>query len=112
MFILKTAIVLAAIILCFFVFMRIITYLRIKQNRAILNAPNSPIIGFFHPAADACGGGEKVLFNAISALQSSIENEKIKIVVYSGSLKPKKDIFKLIKERFNINLDASETYFV
>jgi hypothetical protein len=30
-----------------------------------------PILAFFHPYADACGGGEKVLFQAISALQTN-----------------------------------------
>jgi len=27
-----------------------------------MESEDMPIIGFFHPAADACGGGEKVLF--------------------------------------------------
>ena len=34
------------------------------------NSNNSPlIIGFFHPFCDAMGGGEKVLFQAIKAIQ-------------------------------------------
>ena len=34
------------------------------------NSNNLPlIIGFFHPFCDAMGGGEKVLFQAIKAIQ-------------------------------------------
>ena len=32
-------------------------------KRSLLNARfKKPVVAFFHPAADACGGGEKVLF--------------------------------------------------
>jgi hypothetical protein len=48
---------------------------------------NQPVIGFFHPAADACGGGEKVLFQAIQALQTSKMTSNLSILVYSGSQK-------------------------
>jgi hypothetical protein len=41
---------------------RLSTSRKLEQNRFILKSPNQKIIGFFHPAADACGGGEKVLF--------------------------------------------------
>lgn len=100
--------VLAAITALIFVFLFWIAIIRLSftkklnQNRIDLKS-KKPIIAFFHPAADACGGGEKVLFNAILALQNkSKELNNPHIVVYSGSKLPKNDIFELVKNRFAI----------
>lgn len=66
----KCAVVAAALIMFFIGMLRTAHYVRIRQLKVFLNN-NQPVIGFFHPAADACGGGEKVLFQAIKALQTS-----------------------------------------
>nr|BAN21210.1 glycosyl transferase [Riptortus pedestris] len=58
-------------------------------------------IAFFHPYCDAGGGGEKVLWSAILALQKSYPN--VKIVVYTGDLNASPDeIIKRVYTRFNI----------
>ena len=72
-----------------------------------------PIIAFFHPTADTLGGGEKVLFQAIKALQNSLTfPNEVSIVVYSGSTKSKLEIIRLVKNRFNIDVDALQVNFV
>ena len=75
------------LILFFIVTLRIATFVRRRQLKLYLRN-NQPLIGFFHPAADACGGGEKVLFQAISALQNAKKFDTSSILVYSGSKKP------------------------
>lgn len=46
--------------------------------------PKAPIIGFFHPECDGGAGGEKVLYQAIKAIQESKYND-LNILIYSGS---------------------------
>ena len=48
-------------------FSQMLTNVKISKVKKQLET-NKPILAFFHPYADACGGGEKVLFQAISAL--------------------------------------------
>ena len=48
-------------------FSQMLTNVKISKVKKQLET-NKPILAFFRPYADACGGGEKVLFQAISAL--------------------------------------------
>ena len=60
-------------------------------------------IGFFHPYCNAGGGGERVLWCAIKALQTRYDF--VKCVVYTGDVNDKpEDIIKRAKERFNIEI--------
>ena len=69
------------------------------------------VIAFFHPFCDAGGGGEKVLFQALHALQISHKMEKglnfknCKIVIYSGSSKTPKEILRQVRNRFSIECE-------
>lgn len=80
----KSTAVAAALTLFFIATLRIATYVRRRQLK-VFSRNNQPVIAFFHPAADACGGGEKVLFQAISALQRASNLKTSSIIVYSGS---------------------------
>jgi alpha-1,2-mannosyltransferase len=45
---------------------------------------DAKVVGFFHPFCDAGGGGEKVLFQAISAIQSKASSP-LTVIIYSAS---------------------------
>lgn len=75
----------------------------INKRKEQRNNDNSDTvsIGFFHPYCDAGGGGERVLWCAVRALQKSYPN--VKIVVYTGDLNASPDeIIKRVNTRFNI----------
>ena len=65
------------------------------------------IIGFFHPYANGLGGGERVLFMAIKALEKEIldSNGKIRVVIYHGGDEPDEEILEAAFKRFNISID-------
>ncbi|KAK2465284.1 hypothetical protein APHAL10511_002638 [Amanita phalloides] len=68
-------------------------------------------IGFFHPYCNAGGGGERVLWTAIAAIQRTQPN--VVVVVYSGDTDASKDdILDKVHRRFNIKLDPSSLDFV
>ena len=69
------------------------------------------IIGFFHPFCNAGGGGERVLFAAINAMQQKYP--KALCVVYTGDHDASKEqILTNATNRFNIHLEASRVTFL
>ncbi|KAF8955260.1 mannosyltransferase [Flammula alnicola] len=69
------------------------------------------IVGFFHPYCNAGGGGERVLWTAIAAMQRT--DPDIISVVYSGDIDATKDeIISKVKARFDITLDPKSLHFV
>lgn len=75
------------------------------------------VIGFFHPNCDHGAGGEKVLWQAVSALQKYVEvttnKFNIQVLIYSGSKMKVEDIVqKKVKERFGIELTEVGLYFI
>ena len=61
------------------------------------------VVGFFHPYCNAGGGGERVLWTGIRALQKRYDF--VKCVVYTGDSGVRSsDILSRAKERFNISL--------
>ncbi|KAL4263266.1 GDP-Man:Man(3)GlcNAc(2)-PP-Dol alpha-1,2-mannosyltransferase [Pleurotus pulmonarius] len=90
-------------------------YLRARKNsqRAGLGSDiaTKRIVGFFHPYCNAGGGGERVLWTAIAAMQNSDPN--LLFVVYSGDVDAsKQEIIAKAKSRFAITLDPSSLHFV
>jgi len=68
--------------------------------------PTQFSIAFFHPYCNSGGGGERVLWCAVSAVSTAYP--KVKIVVYTGDLEVSPDeIIKRTKQRFNITLPDS-----
>jgi alpha-1,2-mannosyltransferase len=69
------------------------------------------IVGFFHPYCNAGGGGERVLWAAIRAIQSNYPH--VMNVVYTGDQDTSKDAILLrVKERFSIDLDHERIVFI
>ncbi|OJT12992.1 GDP-Man:Man(3)GlcNAc(2)-PP-Dol alpha-1,2-mannosyltransferase [Trametes pubescens] len=69
------------------------------------------IIGFFHPYCNAGGGGERVLWAAIHALQR--KEPDVISVVYSGDTDATKEkIIDKVKARFDIELSPQTLHFV
>ena len=69
------------------------------------NSNSSPlIIGFFHPFCDAMGGGEKVLFQALKAIQQDQRFDNTKILVYSGATISDQELQSEVKERFGTQI--------
>lgn len=66
------------------------------------------MFGFFHPFCDAGGGGEKVLIQAIKAMQEESDFKEDLIMVYSGSEKPDSDILAHYFDRFGIQVSQKK----
>ncbi|XP_022800947.1 GDP-Man:Man(3)GlcNAc(2)-PP-Dol alpha-1,2-mannosyltransferase-like [Stylophora pistillata] len=64
------------------------------------------VVGFFHPYCNAGGGGERVLWTGIRALQNRYNF--VRCVVYTGdSCVTGKEILRKAEQRFNISLPRS-----
>ncbi|CAC5403342.1 ALG11 [Mytilus coruscus] len=62
-------------------------------------------VGFFHPYCNAGGGGERVLWTAIRALQNRYP--RIQCIVYTGDTEATgSDILQRAKQRFNISITS------
>ena len=70
-------------------------------------SPDTTIIGFFHPYCNAGGGGERVLYEAISLHLSS--DPHCVIVIYTGDYPgaSKEAILTKASSRFGINIDSN-----
>ncbi|KAM0790159.1 hypothetical protein ACM66B_005478 [Microbotryomycetes sp. NB124-2] len=70
------------------------------------------VVGFFHPYCNAGGGGERVLWTAIRALQQ--RDSKVVSIVYTGDAvtSSKQDMLERVKTRFGIELDERAVIFV
>uniref|UniRef100_A0A914XBY7 GDP-Man:Man(3)GlcNAc(2)-PP-Dol alpha-1,2-mannosyltransferase n=1 Tax=Plectus sambesii TaxID=2011161 RepID=A0A914XBY7_9BILA len=68
---------------------------------------------FFHPYCNAGGGGERVLWCAINAMQKRFAKENYKYVVYTGDTDANpREIVEKAQKRFNVVVDASSVHFV
>lgn len=74
-----------------------------RKRRESLSKDGILSIGFFHPYCNAGGGGERVLWCAVKAVQSRYAH--VKIVIYTGDLDASpEEILKRAEQRFNIKL--------
>lgn len=67
-------------------------------------------LGFFHPYCDAGGGGERVLWCAIRAIQKRFP--AVKIIIYTGDVNPGDQIIARAMQRFNLSLNSSQLEFI
>lgn len=93
--------IIVAIVLIPFI---VITLLKLRFNKSKLKKNVEDItIGIFHPYCNAGGGGERVLWAGVQALQSKYE--KSQIYIYTGDLDADKDkILKNVEKVFNIKV--------
>ncbi|CAG8733694.1 4895_t:CDS:10, partial [Cetraspora pellucida] len=69
------------------------------------------ILGFFHPYCNAGGGGERVLWTAIHAIQKNYSH--VMCVVYTGDTDvTREEILEKVKTRFSIELNPDTIAFV
>ena len=69
------------------------------------------VVGFFHPYCSSGGGGERVLWHSILALQKRYSF--VRCVVYTGDVdKSAVTILQLVQERFKILLNEKSIEFV
>jgi alpha-1,2-mannosyltransferase len=69
------------------------------------------VIAFFHPYCDAGGGGERVLWCGIRAIQRRFPAEKI--VIFTGDINSAPDqIISKAQQRFNIEIDTENLEFI
>lgn len=68
------------------------------------------VVGFFHPYCNAGGGGERVLWQSIRALQ--VRYNFIRCVVYTGDPTSKNEILGKVKRRFGIDLTGVEFVYL
>ncbi|KAI9204821.1 mannosyltransferase [Polychytrium aggregatum] len=69
------------------------------------------IIGFFHPYADMGGGGERVLWSAIQAIQAKYPTAIV--VVYAWDRIGEKDqVLVKVKSHFNLAIDSDRLHFI
>ncbi|KIK67311.1 glycosyltransferase family 4 protein [Collybiopsis luxurians FD-317 M1] len=84
---------------------------RAEVLKRLGRSSNSKLVGFFHPYCNAGGGGERVLWTAIAALQRNEPN--LVYIVYSGDTDAtKEEIISKVKTRFDITLDPKSLEFV
>ena len=75
--------------------------------------PKVPTIGFFHPYADAGGGGERVLWHAVSAVIKRWPS--LRVIVYTGDsakLRPADKIIEKVGHRFGLVIPKEKVEFV
>ncbi|KAJ3056735.1 asparagine-linked glycosylation protein [Rhizophlyctis rosea] len=69
------------------------------------------LIGFFHPYCDAGGGGERVLWTAIRAIQA--DRPRAYCLIYSwDKVQSKTELLAKVKAQFNITVDAERVILV
>src|SRR5882762_9558901 len=70
-----------------YILLRVAVKIRQLQQRRQLNQSQltTKTVAFFHPYCNAGGGGERVLWKAINAIDNNYDN--IQIAVYTGSEK-------------------------
>lgn len=81
------------------------------SSKVIQDVEWDGIVGFFHPFCNAGGGGERVLWVAIQAMQKKWP--KGKFVVYTGDQNVNKEaILNHVQNRFNISLHPPSIEFL
>ncbi|KAJ8679055.1 hypothetical protein QAD02_014842 [Eretmocerus hayati] len=103
--------VLSVIVVCFIVVpFIIITFLKIKfaRNR-YKNKTDGVTIGIFHPYCNAGGGGERVLWAAVQALQTKCKDAQI--CIYTGDLDSDREkILNNVKKVFNMEIGRNVNF--
>ncbi|VDN54948.1 unnamed protein product [Dracunculus medinensis] len=70
-------------------------------------------IAFFHPYCNACGGGERVLWCAISSMQNEFKSKNFRYVIYTGDRDAKPvDFLQKANDRFNVFVDERNLEFI
>nr|CAG4642565.1 EOG090X07J8 [Evadne anonyx] len=107
-FLILLPLVVVFILVCFPLLLRWIFRRRNAALKKQLNGRKS--IGIFHPYCNAGGGGERVLWCAVRAIQSKFKNHHI--FIYTGDNVKPDDMILNAKKRFNVELHAQNIDFI
>ncbi|GAA5960593.1 hypothetical protein JCM3765_005868 [Sporobolomyces pararoseus] len=102
---------------------RTLQSLRLRQRQRLFSTLDSTsdgadgnskkVVGFFHPYCNAGGGGERVLWTALSYMQRTKPTSEHLHVVYTGDRGVSKDsMIAKVQSRFGITLDPDSLSFV
>ena len=106
---LATLLVLAGL----FVLLKIVTVWQTRRKRRRWGFQSrAMVVGFFHPYCNAGGGGERVLWQSVCALQRRYSF--VRCVVFTGAETDSSpnDILDKAQQRFGISLDTEQVKFV
>lgn len=100
-----TKLVLSCVVLSIiFVPLIFIIFLKLRFARGRKKKDDKITIGIFHPYCNAGGGGERVLWTGVKALQSKYDN--LKIYIYTGDLDADRHkILSNVEKVFNIEIE-------
>ena len=84
----------------------------IRKYRAELKTRvnGKKVVGVFHPYSNAGGGGERVLWCAVRAIQSQYPDYHI--AIYTGDDLPPETLLQNAKQRFNVQINNHNIEFV
>ncbi|XP_016987929.1 GDP-Man:Man(3)GlcNAc(2)-PP-Dol alpha-1,2-mannosyltransferase [Drosophila rhopaloa] len=104
-------------VLLLLVFAAVLSFISLRQwllsrkKKLHTSSENCINVGIFHPYCNAGGGGERVLWCAVKALQNKYENAKV--VIYTGDIDASPNaILQKAKNVFNISVDSDNVKFV
>uniref|UniRef100_F1L3K1 GDP-Man:Man(3)GlcNAc(2)-PP-Dol alpha-1,2-mannosyltransferase n=1 Tax=Ascaris suum TaxID=6253 RepID=F1L3K1_ASCSU len=87
------------------IFLTVIVRTRLRKQRNT--------VAFFHPYCNAGGGGERVLWIAVNAMQKQYADKGLTCVIYTGDNDARPDdILDRAKNRFDIVVDERKLHFV
>ncbi|KAI8816796.1 GDP-Man:Man(3)GlcNAc(2)-PP-Dol alpha-1,2-mannosyltransferase [Fimicolochytrium jonesii] len=82
-----------------------------SRRRRSFPTKRNPVLGFFHPYCDAGGGGERVLWSAIRAIQT--HHPRTTCVIYTWSKAgPPSQILAKVRSQFGVKVDEGRVEFV
>ncbi|KZS15184.1 GDP-Man:Man(3)GlcNAc(2)-PP-Dol alpha-1,2-mannosyltransferase [Daphnia magna] len=103
--------VLLIVPLAFLLFLFFLKKIILRNKTLLKNRLNGKtVVGIFHPYCNAGGGGERVLWCAIRAIQSQYPD--IHVVVYTGDSVPAEDLLQNAFHKFNIRIQNNNIEFV
>mmetsp|Transcript_23917 Transcript_23917/g.60488 ORF Transcript_23917/g.60488 Transcript_23917/m.60488 type:complete len:497 (-) Transcript_23917:1264-2754(-) len=67
-------------------------------------------LGFFHPYCNAGGGGERVLWAMLRAIEKLEDRQNIDVVIYTGDKEEGEEILANVRRKFGIDLKGSVSF--
>lgn len=86
-------------------------YVKYSKRKSQSNNDGLRTVALFHPYCNAGGGGERVLWCAVRAIQSKYKNVKVYVYTGDNDATPEQ-ILKKSRNTFNITVDPKRLEFI